>query len=118
MVAGYSSTGGNMVVIRSNNIDPQTGDRLIVRYLHLLAPLKVEQYKPIQAGDEVGYTGNTGEVIPKPNVDDPYAGTHLHFDVNRAGKTSGMHFDIEHDTINPQVFFPPIKFTGNVSKVL
>lgn len=115
-IAGYDSSAGNWVVVESNNDDPISGNRLIVRYMHMQGNLQVVAGNPISAGQLIGYTGNTGDVYPIPNVDGnpPTAGAHLHFDVNRSGHTGGGHIPVT-DFINPQIFFPGITFVGRLS---
>ncbi|SCY37315.1 hypothetical protein [Alkaliphilus peptidifermentans] len=66
----------------------------------------------LDKGIIVGFTGNTGDVWPKPTPENPLAGTHLHFDVNNQGKNSSLG---PSDTVNPQKFFPSITFSGKTS---
>lgn len=67
MTAGVSASFGNYVVI-------QHADSLVTRYGHC-SRLNVEQGQEVQAGDIVGFVGNTGYST----------GNHLHFDVSRDG---------------------------------
>ena len=39
-------------------------------------------------GQKIGTMGNTGNCYPVPSPSNPYAGTHLHFEV-RVGSTRG-----------------------------
>lgn len=71
MTAGVSASFGNYVVI-------QHSDSLVTRYGHC-SRLNVEQGQEVQAGDIVGFVGNTGYST----------GKHLHFDVSR----NGTYFD-------------------------
>lgn len=54
--------------------------------IHVKAGDVVEPQQPIGSAlpnKVVGLMGNTGMVSPKPTREDPYAGTHLHFGVQR-----------------------------------
>ncbi|MBN2285980.1 MAG: M23 family metallopeptidase [Tissierellales bacterium] len=97
-----SPSAGNYAVVETDSIDPETGKKLRVRYLHMKYLPSVSKDDSISKGTLVGYTGNTGLS----------SGPHLHFDVNNESKIS--YLDIE-DTINPELFFPTISFSGDTS---
>ncbi|SCY37197.1 M23 family metallopeptidase [Alkaliphilus peptidifermentans] len=112
IIARYSSSAGYYVVVETDSIDPNSGNKLRVRYLHMKEGLYVAEGFNITTGAIIGLTGNTGDVRPKPTLENPLAGTHLHFDVNKSGKNSNLYAS---DTVNPQWFFPSITFTGKTS---
>ncbi len=111
-LATESPTAGNYVVVKSDNIDPITGNNLRVRYLHMKGTPIPRQGDIVSKGSLVGYTGNTGYVEPLPTPSNPKGGTHLHFDVNNKAKTGYLTIN---DTINPELFFPLITFSGKTS---
>lgn len=55
--------------------------------------------KTVSAGDKVvqgqviGYSGNTGRVSPAPTASNPYAGTHLHFEIRKYSQGSYVKVD-------------------------
>lgn len=59
-------------------------DGKLVRWLHLSAFGALTGNVP--RGTILGYMGNTGLVRPKPNPQNPKAGTHTHVDVSKNGK--------------------------------
>ena len=99
-----SDTRGYHVVIRSDAYDPlQPTRQLTIRYLHLKYNPLVTVGTRVYAGQPVGYTNNTGSSD----------GTHLHFDVNNLNKEAGPW--LATDCINPQKFFPQIRFSYKTS---
>lgn len=93
---------GNYIVIKTNSIDPLTGNYINIRFLHMKnSPLYLIN-NTVTAGTILGYTGTTGDS----------SGPHLHFDVNNANKTYGAS---SAESINPQKFFPNISFSGKTS---
>lgn len=66
-------TYGTYVVIEHEN-----GIRTY--YAHLSSK-KVSVGDKVKQGQVIGYSGNTGRVSPAPTQSNPYAGTHLHFEV-------------------------------------
>ena len=69
--AGGSKTAGNMVKIE---YDRPTGEKIVCTYMHL-SKIKVHVGEEVNAGKEIGITGNTGHSH----------GAHLHFEVARNG---------------------------------
>jgi hypothetical protein len=98
LLAGYSSTAGNWVVIESVDKDPN-GNKLTARYLHL-KNYGVWTGKTVVRGEYLGITGNTGSST----------GPHLHFDVNNQNKINGSDIT-ESNSINPVLFWPNAHWT-------
>ena len=78
-VGSYSSYGEYILVM--HNDGTQT------LYAHL-APgsRKVTAGQNVKQGQVIGTVGNTGKVSPRPSSSNPFAGTHLHFEVRVNGK--------------------------------
>ncbi|MDF2923925.1 MAG: metalloendopeptidase [Paenibacillaceae bacterium] len=93
LLAGYSSSAGNWVVIQSDDQDPN-GNNLTARYLHLKG-YAVWTGKSVISGEYLGVTGNTGDST----------GPHLHFDVNNQNKINGSDITSS-NTIDPTLFWP------------
>ncbi len=93
----WGSNGGKYIALQTNDTDPDTGKKLIVRYLHLSSQSVTSG--SVTKNQEIGVSGNSGGVD-----------AHLHFDVNDAGKYSGL---TSTDMINPTIFYPSprINFT-------
>lgn len=79
-VVGNSKTGlGNYVYI-SHIIDNKN---YITVYAHLKDnSVVVEEGQIVKAKDKIGIVGNTGRVYPQPTLENPNAGTHLHFELH------------------------------------
>lgn len=45
----------------------------------------------VQAGQVIGESGNTGRVSPTPTTSNPYAGTHLHFEIRVYNSKTGKY---------------------------
>jgi murein DD-endopeptidase MepM/ murein hydrolase activator NlpD len=104
--------GGNTVVIESNVIDPVTGMRIASRYMHMCwgedniyQPIVGQQ---ITAGTQIGLVSDT----------DTPGQYHLHLDILRGGIIYGNVQGFLQNTVNPQRFFPRVKFTGATSTIL
>lgn len=54
-------------------------------YLHFKESAKKKVGDFVQAGELIGYSGNTGAVIPAPTKEKPLAGSHLHFSLKING---------------------------------
>jgi murein DD-endopeptidase MepM/ murein hydrolase activator NlpD len=97
-VATESTSAGNYVVIIGD-------DGLTTRYLHLRDDPSVSVNDVVDAGDLLGYAGNTGES----------SGAHLHFDVNTYyalyGGGSSTSYVNGSTTVNPVQLFPEVTFT-------
>ena len=61
--------------------------RIRTQYMHLNSAPLVAKFEEVQAGQLIGYMGNTGNVGSSTGSTDPGAGTHLHFEV-RGGSES------------------------------
>lgn len=98
---GFNSTEGYYVRVRTDSVDPNTGNNLVVHYKHLQSssPLTVNTF--ISKGANVGNTGNTGQST----------GAHLHFQVNKIGINTYNYAS----TVNPILFFPNVNFSGNTN---
>jgi len=105
MISGWGSNNtGNWVVIRSDVNSPTTGGRIVSRYIHLDSVSREEGR--VNRAVHIGAVGATGNVV---------GNGHLHFDVNRhnlqnATLNTG-------NAMNPQRFFPNIRFTGQTSNL-
>lgn len=75
--AGYTEGNGNFCEIAHS-----WGSSL---YLHFKSPACVQIGQKIGRGENIGFAGNTGSVIPKPSAEKPLAGTHLHFSIKING---------------------------------
>lgn len=62
--------------------DPNDDDWDMV-VVHLSEIVYRPQYR---YGDVVGYVGNSGLVVPAPQIGDPFAGAHLHLGLKRNGR--------------------------------
>jgi len=71
---GCNNTQGNYVLINHNIRGYYTN------YMHL-KDVYVKEGQTVARGQKIGTMGNTGNVYPVPNSYNPYAGTHLHFNV-------------------------------------
>lgn len=98
LLAGYSSSAGNWVVIKSNDKDPN-GNNLTARYLHM-KNYGVWTGKTVVRGEYLGITGQTGDAD----------GPHLHFDVNNQNKINGSDIDSS-NSIDPKRFWPNAPWT-------
>lgn len=58
-------------------------DGTMTYYCHLRAGSRmVSVGQEVKQGQVIGYVGNTGNCQPRPSPSNPYAGTHLHFEVH------------------------------------
>lgn len=74
IITGSGSTGyGNYVVINH-------GGGITTLYAHNSSVL-VGAGQRVTRGQVIAYSGNTGNVIPRPTPENPAAGAHLHFEV-------------------------------------
>ena len=84
IVSSYSSSGGNMLVVK------HTGDKYFSQYLHLAEPSLFGVGATVSKGQKVGLMGTTGNST----------GIHLHFAI----ATSENGFSTEEGTIDPLVY--------------
>ncbi len=89
---------GYCVAIETNDIDPITGQKLIVIYMHLLEKPNFEIGQIIKKGDPIGKVGNT------PNV-----AYHMHLEITNHGDVWGNRSF--KNSVNALLFYPNIKFT-------
>ena len=69
------STKGNGVYVKSNMIN----GRQIKIILWHTGEVAVKKGQILNEGDLICYIGNSGLCNPSPTIDNPYAGSHLHF---------------------------------------
>ena len=107
---------GRCVVERTSVIDAN-GTPLTVRYMHM-SKLYVETVTTGLSStvsttqkQKIGEVGNTGEVYPKPTTANPYAGTHLHMDVNPHDLWNAD--VVPSQQYNPAAFFTSVTFSKN-----
>lgn len=105
---GENDSMGYYVIVEYDK--PYNGKTLTARYLHLKEMASVSVNQHITHYNLMGYVGNTGTVYPEPTTSDPYAGTHLHLDINTEGQYWGNYLTTS-NTIPPQNFFPEANFT-------
>lgn len=75
-----SDTAGEYVAI-------DHGNGIITKYMHMYEnSRRVEVGDTVKQGQIIGIMGNTGSVRPIPTVDNPSAGTHLHFQIELNGE--------------------------------
>ncbi len=55
----------------------------------------------VYAGEVIGESGNTGRVSPSPTASNPYAGTHLHFEIRVYDSKTG-----KYTRVNPMNYLP------------
>lgn len=99
-----SSSAGNYVAIKTDSIDPQTGQNIIVIYMHLgkIYTDNVKEERRIKKGTPIGTVSNTNG----PNGSS--MGYHLHFEVTKHGVLwSNRSFS---NSVNPLWFYPDIRF--------
>jgi len=117
--AGFDSTSGFHVAIRSSRRDPNrnyTGvyEFITSRYLHLDRLAQgITPNINIAQGRRIGYVGNTGNTVgagPSGRSEG-----HLHLEFNNEGVNFAAGSDRR---INPQRFFEHIIFVGDTSRVL
>lgn len=94
--AGFTAGNGNFCELQHS-----WGSSL---YLHFKEPACVTVGQQVKKGENVGFAGNTGAVIPTPTKENPLAGTHLHFSI----KINGV--------LNPDYknFVDPLPFLQNL----
>ena len=124
----YSSIGGKVVycdfqnsmgrcVVERTSVIDANGTPLTVRYMHM-SKLYVETVTTGLSStvsttqkQKIGEVGNTGEVYPKPTTANPYAGTHLHMDVNPHDLWNAD--VVPSQQYNPAAFFTSVTFSKN-----
>ncbi|MEG0546691.1 MAG: peptidoglycan DD-metalloendopeptidase family protein [Oscillospiraceae bacterium] len=71
-IRGNSSYGNYVMIDHGNGVT--------TKYAHALS-LNVSTGQKVSQGQQIAVAGNTGNVIPGPTSSNPYAGSHLHFEV-------------------------------------
>ena len=85
-------------------VDPNTGIAYSVIYIHLSGATFYQPYGAPQhafnQGDVIGYIGNGGLVRPKPTVENPFGGSHLHLGlgVKKVG-------ELNYTMVDPSLYF-------------
>lgn len=74
------------------------GNGYLTYYAHLKSKT-VSVGDRVSQGNIIGYSGNTGRVSPSPTTSNPYAGTHLHFEIRKY--ISGSYV-----RVNPRDYLP------------
>jgi len=97
---GHASIG-NGVMVETNNVDPNTGKKIRVRFIHMKATPTVLLNQTVSVGTKLGNVGSTGNST----------GPHLDLAMTKDGSTS---ISLS-GSINPQRFFNFIPFTGKTS---
>lgn len=109
---------GRCVIERTSVMDAN-GKPLSVRYMHM-SSLNVTGTTAgtsssiyTTKGQNIGAVGNSGFVIPAPTTSNPYAGTHLHIDVNPYDLwNASVTYDQQY---NPAAFFTSVTFSGSTA---
>lgn len=94
-----NSKTGYCVAIRSEKVDPVSGEKVVAIYMHLDQKPTVSRGQPISKGEKIGHVGNTGSTS---------TGYHLHFEANNRNVSIGDGGDIRNyyaNLINPLFFF-------------
>ncbi len=92
---------GNYLIIKADDIDPDTGKHYVIRYMHL-SEKSDDITNRVRKGQELGKMGTTGAST----------GVHLHIDINDEGKSGSLGI---YDLVNPIDFFnDDIHFYGKV----
>ncbi len=104
----WDNSMGYYVVVTAH--DTCDGETLTVRYMHMKERSSLRVGDSVTQSTLIGYVGNTGTVYPAPSDGNPYAGTHLHMDVNTLNTPWGNYLTLS-NTIDPEEFFPNSNFT-------
>ena len=94
---GYFSTD-NILWTYGTYVVIEHEDGMRSYYAHLRSR-KVSVGDTVSGGEIIGYSGNTGRVSPAPTSSNPYAGTHLHFEIRV--KKDGVYV-----TTDPRAYLP------------
>ncbi len=93
---------GYYYIIKADDVDPDTGEHYVIRYMHLSQKHISGKNVRVTKGQALGKMGTTGDST----------GVHLHIDINDEGKTSSIGIN---DFVNPIDFFnDDIHFYGKV----
>ncbi len=94
-----NSKTGYCIAIRSEKVDPVSGEKVVAIYMHLNQKPIVQFGQSILKGQKIGYVGNTGSTS---------TGYHLHFEANNRNVSIGDGGTIRNyyaNLINPLFFF-------------
>lgn len=109
-----STTAGNYVALEATNcVDPLTGEKIRIIYMHLRHNIQVSEEQVITAGTPIGYVSNSGgtESSNDDKKQDGEMGFHLHFEVTTHGDT--WNYRSFGNSVNPLWFYPDIEFETN-----
>ena len=97
---------GYSVSISSDCVDPVTGKKISIIYMHLLEKPKYEDGKSVSVGDYIQVGTIIGKVGKSNGNTDPDMGYHLHFEANSQNAAVGDsgRSDFTY-TLNPMFFF-------------
>lgn len=76
-VSSFDASAGNYIVVLSDDVDPITGNKIRIRYLHLKSKSVSADYR-VSKNTTIGLSGNTGES----------SAPHLHIDANNGEFTN------------------------------
>ncbi len=94
-----NTSSGNYVAIRTNSIDPTTGEKLVIGYMHM-STTPPAFGTVVTKGQKIGETGETGYDC---------SGPHLHIEVIKDGSTWTDHSPTQQSkTVDPKLFWPNI----------
>ena len=95
---------GNGVLLETNNVDPGTGKKIRVRFIHMMEAPPVSVGETVTVNTVLGRVGSTGNS----------SGPHLDLAMTKDGSTGVT----VNGAINPQRFYRYIPFTGQTSTAL
>ncbi len=109
---------GYSISISSDCVDPVTGKKISIIYMHLLEKPKYEDGKSISVGDYIQVGTIIGKTGKSNGNTDPEMGYHLHFEANSQNAAVGDsgRSDFTY-TLNPMFFFinKNVTFSGTKS---
>ena len=108
--AADNGSAGYSVIIRSNVIDPRTGNRIVSRYAHMRPTLYVSRHQQVAMGVPIGRVWNSGDT--SGSGPGGRSSGHLHLDFSSHRTLYRASGDFLNYLINAQRFFPHINFTG------
>ncbi|MCI8332664.1 MAG: peptidoglycan DD-metalloendopeptidase family protein [Clostridiales bacterium] len=97
---------GYYLVLETDCFWTGSGKRIRLTFAHMNSAPLFEEGDLVRKGDVLGYVGSTG------NSSAP----HLHFAAYRV-TSEGDHWEREHNSLNPEYFYPPYWFVGKSSSV-
>ena len=97
---------GYYLVLETDCFWTGSGKRIRLTFAHMKSAPLFDDGDLVRKGDVLGYVGNTGKT----------SGPHLHFAAYRV-TNEGDHWEREHNSLNPEYFYPPYWFVGKSSAV-